>query len=182
MKLMGERVYLDTLSREDCRAIYDQYTFDPELLTEQPSMGVATEQADGWYDDIQKQQGSVHVRLGVFRREDGLLLGDFALQDINWYNRSCSVGIGLLAAARGKGYAPEALRLLVVYGFGMLGLERIEASTLDVNIPAQRTLERVGFRPEGRQRGAVYIGGQRRDRLLYGLLRDEFGAVQLEVR
>ena len=66
------------------------------------------------------------------------------------------------------------------YGFDALGLERIEARALDVNKRAQRLLERVGFVCEGCERAAVYLGGARRDRLMYGMLRDEWAQVKLE--
>lgn len=62
---------------------------------------------------------------------------------------------------RGRGYGAEALRLMLGYGFDALGLERIEARTLDVNARARRLLERTGFVREGGERAAAYLGGAR---------------------
>jgi len=60
------------------------------------------------------------------------------------------------------------------YGFCHLGFERISATTLEHNIGSQRVLEKCGFTLEGRERKAVYIAGRRYDRLMYGMLADEF--------
>lgn len=185
MRLEGERIYLDMLTRADCRALFEQTEFDPDALVEPPCIGFGPERADEWYDDIQRRQCDTHVRLGIFvRAQDGgrgELVGDVALQDINWRDRSCSVGMGMARLSdRGQGYGAEALRLMLGYGFDALGLERIEARTLDVNARARRLLERTGFVCEGRERAAVYLGGARRDRLLYGMLRAEWAQVKLE--
>ena len=57
-----------------------------------------------------------------------------------------------------------------------MGLERISAHTLDVNIGAQRALEHLGFHLEGTERQAIYFNGERHDRLLYAILKDEYSS------
>ena len=46
----------------------------------------------------------------------------------------------------------EALRAVVPLGHGRLGLNRIEARTLEGNPASDRVLEKAGFRYEGTQR------------------------------
>ncbi|MBQ9819649.1 MAG: GNAT family N-acetyltransferase, partial [Bacteroidales bacterium] len=60
------------------------------------------------------------------------------------------------------------------YGFRYLGLERIRAATTDLNAAAQQCLLHLGFAEEGRERHALWICGEYRDRLLYGMLREEW--------
>ena len=74
------------------------------------------------------------------------------------------------------GYATDAVRTLVAYGFEHLDLHRAWASTLAHNTAARRVLEKCGFRREGVDREAVYIAGRRHDSLRYGLLRTEVTA------
>ena len=45
-----------------------------------------------------------------------------------------------------KGYATEAAREVITFGFGTGGLERIVAVTMTVNVPSQRVLQKLGFR------------------------------------
>jgi len=174
MKLQGEKIYLACLEREDCKTLWMEFEYDSEHPTEEFNIGHSWEKSDGWFDEIQKLQGSQNVRLGIFRK-DGTVIGDVALQDIDRFHRRCSVGIGIAKLEnRGKGYGREAVLLMLDYGFRYLGMERITANTLECNTAMQRVLERCGFLQEGRERKAVYFNGGRQDRLCYGILKEEY--------
>lgn len=114
-------------------------------------------------------------RLAIVDLGDGELVGQ-----VNWLavghgrTRACgawNIGMGLLPAARGRGVGTRALRLLAEYLFTTTDLDRIEASTDVANVAAQRVLTKGGFRAEGVLRGAQLRGGERRDLMLFGLLR-----------
>ncbi len=174
IRLTGARVYLATLEREDCRAIWRDSEYDFDNIVEPFQIGLSIEKADAWFDDIQRLQGNTNVRLGVFLH-DGAVIGDAALQGIDRESRACSLGMGFSRLEyRGRGYGVEAARLILGYAFGYLGLERVSAETLEPNTAARRSLEKLGFVLEGRLRKAQYLGGQRVDRLCYGLLKEEF--------
>ncbi len=85
------------------------------------------------------------------------------------------IGFGIPeASAQGKGYAKEAIRVLVDYLFAGYPVERIMAFTDQENIPAQRVLEKNGFQQEGRLRRSMFRAGKWRDVLIYGILRSEY--------
>ena len=72
--------------------------------------------------------------------------------------------VGYLVApwARGRGYAPAALRLLVAWGVSELGLNRIEWRAYVGNDASRRVAEKAGFTMEGLQRdGCVHLGEYR---------------------
>lgn len=84
------------------------------------------------------------------------------------------IGFGIpQASAQGKGFAQEAVRLLVEYLFAGYPVERVLAFTERENIAAQRVLAKNGFQQEGNLRRAVFRDGQWRDMLIYGILRLE---------
>ncbi len=177
IRLNGQRIYLATLEREHCIKLWEDFEYDFEAITEPLNIGHSSTKAEAWFDEIQRDQGSKHIRLGVFLHDD-TVIGDVALQDIDWKNRSCSIGLGIAKIEhRNKGYGSEAVKLMLEYGFGNLGLERISANTLEQNIAAQRSLEKQGFIMEGRERKAVYFAGRRWDRLNYSILIDEYGGL-----
>lgn len=172
--LNGERVYLAVLEREHCKKLWDDFEYDFDKMTELLNIGHASTKADAWFDEIQSDQGNKHVRLGIFLL-DGTVIGDVALQDIDWKNRSCSLGLGIAKLEyRSKGYGTQAVNILLAYGFNNLGLERITANTLEQNKGAQRSLEKSGFTLEGRERKAIYFAGHKWNRLNYAILREEF--------
>lgn len=180
MKLQETDVYLATLSREDCKTIWNDYEYDFDNPAEELNLGHSDEKAQDWFDEIQKLQGNRHIRLGIYKK-DGAVIGDAALQDIDRVNRKCSVGIGMAKIEnRAKGYGRQAVMLLLNYGFVYLGLERITANTLDINIGAQKLLSKCGFVLEGRERRSVYLNSEMHDRLNYAILKEEFLAMKYE--
>ena len=172
--LQGKTIYLATLEKEHCQTLWDAYEYDETQITEPLNIGHSVTKADDWFNEIQRLQGDKNVRLGIFL-PDGTVIGDVALQDIDWRNRSCSIGLGIQEIGhRSKGYGSEAVRLMLAHGFNNLGLSRIWANTLESNIGAQKSLEKVGFVLEGRSRKAEYFAGRYFDKLHFGLLRDEY--------
>jgi RimJ/RimL family protein N-acetyltransferase len=175
IKLRGKDVYLAALERGDCKKICEDNEYDFADPVEPTLFGWSVENSDEWFGEIQRLlKSDVNIRLGIFLN-DGTVIGDAALQGIDRHNRSCSLGIGISKAVnRGKGYGTQALRLLLDYGFRNQGFERITASTMEINIPMQKVLEKLGFTLEGRERKAAYFKGRKFDNLCYGLLTDEY--------
>jgi ribosomal-protein-alanine N-acetyltransferase len=55
------------------------------------------------------------------------------------------VGYRFLNRCWGRGYATEAARASIAYGFSELGLDRIVAVTLPKNIASRRVMEKCGM-------------------------------------
>jgi RimJ/RimL family protein N-acetyltransferase len=79
----------------------------------------------------------------------------------------------------GQGIAAEALAAIVEWGFRRLELHSVEAQLDADNVASQRTLERVGFRAEGRLCQSYFDGRAYRDTLVYGLIAGERRAEKL---
>ena len=77
-------------------------------------------------------------------------------------------------AYKGKGVAKEASRLILSYGFGKLGLNRIYLFTEVENEDAQKLFERVGFVREGILRNDIISHGKYVDRIVYSILREDW--------
>ncbi|MGD9099541.1 MAG: GNAT family protein [Anaerolineae bacterium] len=88
------------------------------------------------------------------------------------------IGYALGVDYRGRGLATEAAEALVAYAFDALGLHKIQADTSSANPGAWRLMERLGMRREGRLREVECSDGAWTDRLLYGILADEWQARQ----
>jgi RimJ/RimL family protein N-acetyltransferase len=83
------------------------------------------------------------------------------------------LGYVLVARARGRGLATRAVRLLTEWGFGQLGMERIQALVHPENPASGRVLERLGFRREGLLRSYRAEPEGREDRVIYAVLPGE---------
>lgn len=88
-----------------------------------------------------------------------------------------SYTVGLFAAAlRGRGLGREVTRLVLSWGFDVLGLHRIQLEVLAGNSRAISCYLACGFRQEGVRRGAELYPDGWKDLILMGVLRPEYAA------
>lgn len=90
------------------------------------------------------------------------------------------IGCELAHAFWGQGYMTEALELLLDYGFGPMGLNRIEALCHPDNARAARLMSALGFEREGLLRQYRHTPSGYEDSVLYALLHQDFRRDYLE--
>ncbi len=99
------------------------------------------------------REASTGVLLGIFQREadDRKLCGRVSISGIVrgiWQNGF--VGYSVADAFAGQGHMTEALQRVVLYGFGELGLHRLQASIIPRNASSLSVAANCRFRLEGR--------------------------------
>jgi RimJ/RimL family protein N-acetyltransferase len=104
------------------------------------------------------------------------LIGHVTYFDLNFRNRSVEIGYLLAPAARGKGFAREAIALLLGYLFGGLGLNKVYAQTASSNTASTKMLEALGFQRDGVLRQHHMEDGELRDDFVYSILLSEWRA------
>ncbi len=124
----------------------------------------------------QEERPRFKYQLAVTLREDGRLIGNCGLRKENPESQVADIGYELSPDYWGKGYASEAIARLVAFGFERLGLRRVWARTTSDNQSSRRVLEKLGMRLEGRMRSHERVDGRWVDRLIYGILADEWFA------
>ena len=77
---------------------------------------------------------------------------------------------------RQKGYAAEAIRLLMRYYFDERRYQKCASMVYSFNEPSIRLHESIGFILEGRLRRMMYAMGDYHDLLWYGMTKEEFDA------
>jgi RimJ/RimL family protein N-acetyltransferase len=107
----------------------------------------------------------------IVRREDGAVLGEAVLNDLDTHSASVNFRIALVGPhVFGKGYGTEATRLVVDYALDVAKLHRISLSVYDFNPRARRVYEKCGFVHEGLQRDALYWEGHWVNSILMSIL------------
>ncbi len=104
------------------------------------------------------------------------LVGRVTLHHWDRDNRRAEIGFMLARAHWGRGVASEAVRAALGYGFGALGLHRVEADVDPENAASLTLLGRLGFRAEGHLAERWFTYGAWRDTVLLGLLASDYVA------
>ncbi|MEA2564816.1 MAG: [ribosomal protein S5]-alanine N-acetyltransferase [Acidobacteriota bacterium] len=110
--------------------------------------------------------------LAVTALVDDLLIG-FARLELTGMHAAKLGGAGAVGVW-GQGYATDAARTLITYGFNDLGLHRITAAIGPDNTASLSLVGRLGFTYEGRLRDHVHTNGAWRDSNLYSMLATEW--------
>ena len=113
------------------------------------------------------------IWLAITLRDDGRQIGGVGLR-LDEQHQHAELGYWLGVPYWGKGYATEAAREMLRYGFEDLGLHRIFASHFKHNPASGRILRKLGMRHEGCQREHLRKWNQFVDSELYGILRQEW--------
>jgi ribosomal-protein-alanine N-acetyltransferase len=117
------------------------------------------------------------IWLAITLRSDGRQIGGVGLR-LAPQHQHADLGYWLGAPYWGKGFATEAAREMMRYGFEDLHLHRICASHFEHNPVSGRILVKLGMRHEGCQREHLRKWDQFVDSELYGMLRQEWDAVK----
>jgi len=153
----------------------------PELLTLIGTKEVAattlriehpyTEQDARAFLELAQEPGKMWLAMTL--RNDGRQIGGIGLR-IEEQHQHAELGYWLGVPYWGQGYATEAAREMLRYGFEDLKLHRIFATHFKHNAASGNILKKLGMRYEGCQREQLLKWGEFVDSEMYGLLRREW--------
>ncbi|HEV7974381.1 GNAT family protein [Amycolatopsis sp.] len=102
---------------------------------------------------------------------EGRYVGEVVLMDLDVVNESIGFRIALASAAVfGRGFGTDAVRVVLDFAFGRLGVHRVGLDVADYNPRARRVYEKCGFVVEGVLRDAILWEGKRYDSVLMSVL------------
>ena len=122
----------------------------------------------------QEEQPRRKFQLAVVLKATGQLIGNCGIRNASASAHEADIGYELSPDHWGHGYATEAARAVVQFGFAELKVHRIGAWCIADNVASVRVLEKLGLKLEGRLRDKEYFKGRWWDTLMYGLLENEW--------
>lgn len=112
------------------------------------------------------------IRWGIAIKGEQHIIGTVGFNSYE-NNHKATIGYDLQTLYWGKGYATEALRAVINFGFQSLGINRIEAEIMTGNLASEKVLSKLGFTKEGVLRQWMLWNGKHYDMAMYSLLKDE---------
>ena len=144
--------------------------FNSEPMTD---VSQAKELITGYHAAYLKATG---ILWGITLKGRDTVIGTVSLGIRYWISHHrADLGYDLAHAYWGQGIGREAVQEVVRFGFERMGLNRIEAETIEDNDESRKLLDKLGFVCEGIRRGysleddAKYHGSA-----IYGLLKSEY--------
>lgn len=114
----------------------------------------------------------------IEERSSGRYVGEigFTVLERRSAGSRADLGYFILPEFRGKGFVTEAGRAVVDFAFGEAGVFKMVTGCLAENGPSERVMRKIGFTKEGALRRQQWHEGTWKDRLVYGLLREDWRA------
>jgi ribosomal-protein-alanine N-acetyltransferase len=164
------RLLLRALRKDDLQDLYE-YASDPEIdrytpWTRYQSLDEARADLD---DFIAEYERDGMGAWGIEHKADRKLIGIGTFSPPHRHHRRCEMGYTIARPYWGQGYASEAARAMVVFGFERMNLARIEAVCLPDNIASGRVVQKIGMHYEGLLRGYQIWRGKPCDLKMFGM-------------
>ena len=137
--------------------------------------GMAEEWFRFCHDSFEKGKG-VHFAIALIT--DNHFIGTISLEKLDRKHEKGELGYWLGKLYWNQGYATEAARAVVAYGFEVLKLNRIYAYYYTRNPASARVLEKIGMHTEGHLRQHIKKDGNFEDVVACSILKADFDLLQ----
>lgn len=106
--------------------------------------------------------------------DEGNLVGTINTFSCDRKSGTFRYGLGIGREYWGKGYAKEAIKIILRYYFGELQYQKATIEVYSFNERSLKLHESLGFMLEGKLRNMVYTNGCYYDTIVYGMTVQEF--------
>lgn len=129
--------------------------------------------AEAWINTLQPNYDqNIQMIYGIVVQETNELVGSIGY-DFHHEHSSASIGFWFGPDHWGKGYATEAAKALMNYGFKVLNLNRIQAYCLKRNLASAKVLQKLGMTHEASERQSLCIRGTLEDIERFAILKTD---------
>ena len=171
----GDKVSLRAIEPEDHEKFY---AWNKDTLTQQALDSVWFPSSKAGQKDFAEKEAKKETKNDKFNfvieTLDGVFVGtiDSHTTDsrIGWFK----YGIAISKEHRGKGYASEAILLLLRYFFRERRYQKVNVDVFDYNASSLKLHKSLGFAEEGRIRRNVFTDGKHFDTCILGMTVEEF--------
>lgn len=160
---------------------------DWEVFAEQETDVVSTRHGTGWApvpwsrhrlkewaQDLDRSQMKDDSFRWVIEAGGGAVAGSINTHRCDRRTGAFSYGVLTFPDHRRRGYASEAIRLVLAYYFGELRYQECTVTIYSFNDASLALHRRLGFSEEGRIRRTVYTAGALHDEFVMGITAEEF--------
>lgn len=168
MVIETERLIIRGFDKNDYHAVYE-YTSNPDVMRYIPE-GVFTKEDAKQF--VEKNMGEKVEKYPVILKESNTLIGHIVFHRY-FGEHTYEIGWVFHPDYYNNGFASEAAKAVLQYGFEELKLHRIIATCQPENIGSYRVMEKIGMRREGYFKKCIPDGDSWWDEYYYAILEEE---------
>lgn len=170
-----DRLILRDFNESDLDSVY-KYLSDVDVCKYMVFDALNMEQSNeylSFFIKIQSDQPRKYIKFAIIQKDSDELIGECGINIPDMEHEKGEIVYRLNKDHWGNGYATEAIKAIIEFGFGSLNLHRIEAWCDIRNKGSINVLEKAGMIREGCLREHMKIKGVWRSSYLYSCLKKE---------
>jgi len=174
-QLESENLIFREVNSQDVEDIFKIYS-DPEVAKYDWYYPITTKDEALFIINRYKREfeNKEEITWGVARKDDKKILGYCCLGSFNDASRRSEIGYGFNRDEWNKGYATEAIKVLVKFGFDIMDFNRIEATVTLGNDASVRALNKANFLQEGIVRERSIMKGKFEDDVILAIIKRDY--------
>ena len=174
-RIETERLILREFRYDDAESMMRNWVSDDEVqwMYGEPSYKTKEEVISLLDEYVGRNQSGYYYRWAVIEKESEECIGQVAYFFVDSGNRFAEIEYCIGTAFQGKGYATEATKAVINYGFDNIGLNKVQICVRPSNLPSAKVIEKCGFHKDGVLRQYFFRNGAYEDRMYFSILRDE---------
>ncbi len=172
--LKGDFIYLRALEPEDLEFLYslenNESIWEVSNTIAPFSKFILKQYLENSYKDIFEAK---QLRLVICKSDSNKAIGSIDLFDFEPKHKR--VGVGIIISSKEdsqKGFATEALKLIIDYVFLHLNLHQIYANITEDNTASLSLFKKANFKKAGLKKDWIYSLGKYKNELLYQLINE----------
>ena len=169
--LTGKKIHLRALEPEDIDFLYtieNNESFWEVSSTQTPFSRFILEQyiVNSHQDIFEAKQ----LRLIIVDNITNISVGMIDLFEFNPLHKRAGIGILIIESEQHKGFASEAIELLINYCFNQLNLHQLFANITADNIKSLELFKKLNFKKIGLKKEWIFSKGNFKDEILFQLI------------
>jgi RimJ/RimL family protein N-acetyltransferase len=172
----GERIYLRLPEKEDIKDIYNLINDEENRNFIGQYRPFSFKDEEDWVEKCAKEaKNGTSFGYVIVEKKTQKLIGTLGFNKINYINRVGDMGITIKKEFQNKGYGPEAIKLLLKWGFESLNLNLIIIGAIANNDRSIHVYgDKLKFKLEAKMRDRFYKKGKYYDYYEFSMSKEEY--------
>ena len=172
-----ERLTLRQFTIEDAESAMNNWAGDDhaQKMYGEPSYKTIEAAAKLLEKYINSYSKGSYFRWAVIEKTSGECIGQVAYFLVDTGNSFGEIEYCIGSSFQGKGYATEATKAVIDYGFRQIGFHKVQICVRPSNLASKKVIDKCGFTYEGTLRDYFFIDGKYEGRMYFSILEDEYG-------
>lgn len=174
--IQSENLILRKFSYDDNHDMLNYWVSDPDIqfMYSEPIYTTLDEVKKLLTKYITSYPLDSYYRWAIIEKSTQTCIGQIAFFLVDSKNHFGEIEYCIGSKFHRKGYASEAVKSILKYGFEKINFHKIQVCHKENNIASQGVIKKAGFKYEGTLRDYFYMDNGYVSRLYYSLLRSEW--------